>query len=338
VASSRLTREKQGAQSSRFWMRGHYTFPQLRDLIVLLKEYPEGLRPMELNRIVERRGLLLTQQGGKPSPTTLYHCRRALLKLGILKFRGRNLVIASDEARVARIVDSLTIGTKLSQQERNTFADVVLHNDDCRQVFFNYFMQDDSPYDRVTFMTAGTPVIWRPLSTGKKGRKIVFSGLDGKAIGQIDTEVEIQAVLYGVRYWARDELLLIDEFFREDIGNLMFPIREPGSVSEEVVRHAILSEVSNKDEWTVLDVQNLVFKLGIEYRVSVKRVLDTITHIYRKHPDLVAFIATSQRLATLTTSSLFREDFELRSYLRDDRGRYISHIRLHRDLQEESNE
>jgi hypothetical protein len=161
--------------------------------------------------------------------------------------------------------------------------------------------------------------------------------MDGEVIRQIGTAVEIQAILYGLRYWARDDLLLIDELFREDIGNLMFPIQEPGSAPDETIKQAILSEISPENEWTVLSVRDLIYKWGVGLRVPVAQVFNTIAQIYRKHPDKVALIATSRSLATLTTASDKREDFELRSYLRDERGRYISHVRLHRHLREETN-
>jgi hypothetical protein len=324
------------SQEQHLWMRRHYSFAELRDLVALLREHPQGLRPMELNRIVYESDLIRTQRGNRPSPTTLYHYRRALLKLGIVKRQGRNLVIASDDALVAALVDCLTDGPGLSPQERHIFAEVVLRNVECRQNFFDLFMPNDGLYDRAEFMTKGAPVIWQ-ASRERKGRRVVFSRMDGEVIHQIGTAVEIQAILYGLRYWARDDLLLIDELFREDIGNLMFPIQEPGSAPDATIKQAILSEISPENEWTVLSIRDLIYKWGVELRVPVAQVLNTLAHIYRKHPDRVALIATSDRLATLTTASGFREDFELRSYLQDERGRYISHIRLHRHLREETN-
>lgn len=324
------------SREQHLWMRGHYSFAELRDLVALLKEHPQGLRPMELNRIVYELELIRTQKGNKPSPTTMYHYRRALLKLGIVKRQGRNLVIAGDDGLVAKLVDCLSDRPGLSLQERHIFAEVVLRNSECRQSFFDLFMANDGLYDRAKFTTKGAPVIWQ-ASRGRKNRQVVFSRVNGETIRQISTAVEIQAILWGLRYWARDELLLIDEFFREDTGNLMFPIQEPGSVQGETIKQAILSEVSPKSEWTALSVRDLIYKWAVGLRVSVAQVFNAIAYIYSKHPDHVALIATSRSLATLTTASDKREDFELRSYLRDEGGRYISHIRLHRHLREEIN-
>lgn len=333
--SSQMASDPQAlSRNQPLWMRGHYSFAELRDLVALLREHPQGLRPMELNRIVYKLDLIRTQRGNKPSPTTLYHYRRALLELGIVKRWGRNLVIASDDALVAELVGCISDGSGLSQQERNIFAEVVLRNIECRQSFFDLFMPNDSLYDRAKFTTKGVPVIWQ-ASRERKSRRVVFSRMNGEPIRQISTAVEIQAILYGLRYWARDELLLIDELFREDIGNLMFPIQEPGSAPEEKIKQAILSEISPASEWTVLSVRDMIYKWAVGLRAPVAQVFNTIAHIYRKHPDRVALIATSRGLATLTAASGFREDFELRSYLQDERGRYISHVRLHRHLREE---
>lgn len=330
--SQRTTTDSQAlSQAQHLWMRGHYSFDELRSLIALLKEYPKGLRPAELNRIVYQMDLIRTQKGDKPSPTTLYHYRRALLKLGIVKHQGKNLVIASGDALVAALLDCLTDEPGLSLQERHIFAEVVLRNSECRQAFFGHFMPHDELYDRAKFIAEAKPVVWRSSRMGKS-RHVIFSYLDGEPIQHINSAVEIQAILYGLRYWARDELLLIDELFREDIGNLMFPIREPGDVPEEIIDQAILSEISPEDEWTVLSIRDLIYKWGVELRVPVAQLLETLAHIYRRYPDRVALIATSRRQATFTTTSIFRENFELRSYLQDERGRYISHVRLHRDL------
>lgn len=339
VASSQSVRylKSRIAQCPGLWMRAHYSFAELRNLVTVLKEHPQGLRPMALNRTVYQRELIRTKKGKMPSPTTLYHYRRALLKLGIVKHQGRNLIIASNDALVARLVDSLSDGPDLSPEERRIFAEIVLRNDECRQKFFDFFMPDDGLYNQTEFVSKGVPVIWQASSGGKR-REVVFRDMDGNIIREITTEVEVQAILYGLRYWARDKLLLIDELFREDVGNLMFPIQEPGTIPEGVIRQAIVSEISPEREWTLLSVRDLICKWAVRLRVPIAQVFDAIIRLYHENPGHVALIATPRSLATLTTVSGFRENFELRSYLRDETGRYISHVRLHRHLREEAHE
>jgi hypothetical protein len=329
--------KKQAAQCPGLWMRAHYSFAGLRNLVAVLKEHPQGLRPMELNRVVYERKLLRTKRGKMPSLTTLYHCRRALVKLGIVKRQGKNLVIANDDPLAAKLADSLSDGPSLSPKERPIFAEVVLRNGECRQNFFDFFMPDKGLYDRAEFVSTGVPVIWR-ASPGGKRQGAVFLNMGRETIHEITTWVEVQAILYGLRYWARDELFLIDELFREDIGNLMFPIQEPGTISGEVIKQAVLSEISPEREWTLLSVRDLIYKWAVGLRVPIKQVFDVIIQLYRKNPGHVALIATPRSLATLTTVSSFREDFELRSYLRDESGRYVSHVRFHRQLWEEIHE
>jgi hypothetical protein len=318
-------------------MRGHYTFTELRDCVALLRQYPSGLRPGELNALLIDRRVIRTRSGGTPAPTTLYHLRRALLKLAILRREGSNLVVNGGSPLVSKLLDVLTLGDALSHPERQIFAEIVLHNSDCKLAFFDCFLLRPGTYDRRAFQTEGVPVIWQSLAENRK-RHIKFRHLDGTEAGELHSEVGIQAVLYGIRYWARDELELIDEFFREDIGNLMYPVSEPGAVPHSRIAHAVLNEIARDTEWTVLNVRELLLDHGVRLRVPVKQVLDTIFQIYRQHPDRVALIPTSRSLATFTTASGVREDFELRSYLRDERGRLVSHIRLHRDLREETDE
>jgi hypothetical protein len=238
---------------------------------------------------------------------------------------------------VSNLLEALTLGDTLSLPERRIFGEIVLHNDDCKLAFFDCFLAHSGRYDRRVFQAQGMPVIWQSLADNRK-RRISFQYLDGTEAGELRSEVGIQAVLYGVRYWARDELALIDEFFREDTGNLMYPVSEPGSVSSSRIAHAVLSELASDAEWTVLSVRDLLLKHGVRLRVPVRQLLDTLFQIYRQHPDRVALIPTSRSMATITTTSGVRETFELRSYLRDDRGRLVSHIRLHRDLREDTDE
>ena len=102
-------------------------------------------------------------------------------------------------------------------------------------------MPRSSVYNRTEFLAEGVPVVWHTCPVaGGKGRQVVISRLGGGVIGNLSTEVGIQAVLYGLRYWARSELLLIDELFREDIGNVMFPIHEPGDVPAELIGKPLL--------------------------------------------------------------------------------------------------
>ena len=330
-----FTLSQQPLLGSDLWMRAHYSFVGLRNLVAVLENHSQGLRAVELNGLVRTQGIVRTKKGTAPSPTTLYHYRRALLKLGIVERRGKKLVIAYHDPLVARLVDSLTQESCLTSEERRAFAALVFRNRDCRKHFFDFFMPDHRHYRPVEFAATGSPVVWQEASEGH-GRRIQFLRMSGEAIREISTEIEIQAILYGLRYWARDELSLIDEFFREDIGNLMFPIWEPGNVPEHRIRDAILSEVSSEEEWTVLSVRDLVTRWAIQLRVPVKAIFNTVTNLYRAYPGYVALITTPRSLATLTTASWLREDFELRSYPKDEMGRYVSHIRLHRRLRKET--
>lgn len=315
---------------SDLWMRGHYSFATLRDLVVLLREHREGLRPMQLNSVAAALQSTHTKGGRKFSPTTMYHCRRALVKLALVRFRDARLVLNDEDGTVRRLATTATIKEGLSEDERRLFSEIVINNEGCRHYFFDLFIQA-SGYTAASFADLATPVVWRRSGRATE-KRVAFSRLDGSIVGHLGTDVEIQAILYGLRYWARDQLGLIDEFYRDGIGAVMFPILDPALVPQTQVEGLILSQVSPHDEWTVMSVREEAYRWAVRLRVPVRRVFDALIHIQHRHPDRVVLIATPRSLATLTSRSHVTAEFELRSYLRDELGRYISHVRLHRDL------
>jgi hypothetical protein len=144
---------------------------------------------------------------------------------------------------------------------------------------------------------------------------------------------EINAVLYGLRYWARDELQLIDEFFRNSRGSIMYPllIEHSAETISEIVDEVI--SLCCDDEWTTLSVLDMIEFLGEQRRRPVGLVLEALRKMAAQHSGHVVLIPTSRTFAALTAGlNKQRQELNLRSYLRDFHGRYISHIRIHKSI------
>ncbi len=331
MAQTCTCREAPRPESKQLWMRGHYTFAGLRNIAVLVRSIGRPIRPLELDRIVRERRIVVTKSRPNPSRTTLYHAYRALLNLGILERAPGGMVVTERDRLVHWLLQGSTQQTGLSARERQAFCSLVLRNQDCQSLWFRHFTPDRTSSTPGEFAEAARPVTWQRHPAGDRN-EVVILRYDRSVALRLCSEAEVQAVLYGIRYWARDELKMVDEVFRLDVGNVVYPIVAPETAIAGVVRQRILDRISPDSMWTTLSVSDLIQEVGVAARAPVRVVLGTLSSLYRQYPGLVALIAIPRSLATLTAASGFRETYELRGYFRDEHGRYISHVRMHRDV------
>ena len=315
------------------WMRGGVSFVALRELIGYIAQHPKGVRPKDME-IWAREQVRLRTQSGKPvSKTTIYHYRNTLRHLGILLLVNGRYQIAKERPWVSKLLETLRPGTPhLSFQERELFARLVLQNADCREHFFDFFMPEGiTDYDLEDFLRKGQPVVWR---RGEKRIEELYNLEQRGKRRQIRSEDERQAILYGIRYWARNELGFIEEIFLEGIGGVMFPVYLNGPVPDPLILKAFRDAISPEEEWTIFSLREIATTWGPKYHASLRRLYGTLQWIYRHVPQYVVFIPTSESFATITATSPQAEIYHLRGYLRDEKGRYISHMRVHRKLKE----
>lgn len=317
--------------SAKLWMRP-ISFCSLHHITSDLYEMrPEGLTASDLNRLILEKGIVVSQRRAPPSITTLYHYRNTLLRLGILGRTGRLLRLAADNALVRELTGEESQHRALSLRAREIYRELVFANNDCRHVFLDLFMPIGEHYGLSEFFQRSSYVVWREMSHQRRRSISMLNPTTGKGI-LLTTASEIQALLYGMRYWGRNELLFLDEFFREDMGAILYPVKEVTAEDETVVRDAIRDRIDSSAEWTTLAVRDLAYELCVARRWTLTLLFAAIKSLVRLQPGHVALIATSRGFASIGARSLQREEFELRGYLRDVQGRVISHVRLHRDL------
>lgn len=319
-------------QSSDIWMRT-VSFAGLLRILHLIAEYPAGLRVYELDKEIKERGVYLTREGSVPSKTTLYHCRNTLLHLRALLRIDQRLLVNRDDPYIQNLLnDSSPVEATLSTVAREAFSALVLQNSDCRTKFFDLFMPSIA-YDLQFFRTIGRSVTWRRTQEEGDSPKVLFENDEKQTLLTLCSHSEVNSVLYGVRYWAREELHLIDEFFREDRGSIMYPVLNPNGDSDffDIVGE-IISRCDEDREWTIMSLQDLTVYCCEQRRRPLKSLFAAVQWLYKKYSGQIVLIPTSRSFATLTARSQQQEDFELRSYYRDMEGRYISHIRLHSSI------
>lgn len=321
--------------SNRYWMRP-VSFAGLHRILHLIAEYPNGIRANFLNEQIKKRRLYLIRKTSLPSQTTLYHCRNTLLRLKAILRIERKFFINFKKGDVKALINHpASKNSKLTDKVRDAFASLVIQNKDCKEFFFSLFMHKND-YDEQELRTSGNQVIWKRESP-KKGYNIVtLESISNNRKLTLNTPSEIKSILYGVRYWARDELNLIDELFREGTGSIMFPILKfEGEIMVLKVIKDILSLINNiNEEWTTLSLLELANYCCIGKRHPLNILFKAITQLFSKHSGYVVLIPTSRSLATITARSRQREQLELRRYFQDTEGRYISHIRIHKSVKE----
>lgn len=315
------------------WMRA-VSFVGLRDLLGFVVECPEGLQTRDIERLMRQDQVFRTQRGRPPSRTTVYHYRNTLLRLGVLVRQGRRYAADFWNPLLRDLIRVLHPGAqRLSPEERRLFSELVLANEDCRRWFFDFFVPEPRPYDFEEFLSLGQRVAWKAYP-GTEGRRVLLYSLDDERRRcWLRTEAEFQAVLYGVRYWARNQLSFLDELFLEDLGGVMFPVQAEGPVPDPQIARSLLNLVKEEVEWTVLSVRDLAFRWGPQFSVPLRRIFATLSAVHRAYPEYVVVIPTARAFATITAETPSAEAYQLRSYLEEE-GCYASHLRIHRKLKE----
>jgi hypothetical protein len=333
-AATAIGDQDEARSPSHVWMRS-VSFAGLHRILHAVASHPDGVRPTQLNLLITAKRIYETQSGKVPAAATLYHGRNTLLHIKALVRRGERLVVNGDDPHVETLLKRCAAdNATLDDDSREAFAELVLQNPDCKRSFFDLFMTTKWRYTAQDFRSVGTPVTWNRRPGGGKPSPVELRSQDNTQVMTLRSHSAMNAVLYGLRYWARDELNLIDEFFDDKRGFLMYPIiRQPKESAvrqiEEAVRH-----LCNPDaEWTTLSVRDLLEQFGERKGWPVSHIFAAIRRLASVNPGHIVLIPTSRSFAALRSGfNEQRQELELRSYLRDSVGRYISHVRLHQSI------
>lgn len=259
-----------------------------------------------------------------------------MVRLGLLRREDRKLHVDRNNLDVAALLREPVVADGLTDAARDRFSSLVLQNDQCRSLFFDLFMPDDKiDFSVSDFRRSGSPVEWEraePTETGTKG--VIFRRSQPDCTVYREGHSEINSILYGVRYWARDELKLVDEYCRKaGWVTVMFPLSGPGFSDQDVWQAArrILPD-RPVSEWTVLSILDLIDDCCVKRRQPVEALFEAISLLVREWPDHIVLIPTTRSLATLAADSPLKEELVLRSYYKSPQGPYISHIRIHQDI------
>jgi hypothetical protein len=320
-----------------FWMRS-VQFAGLHRILHRLAEHPEGIRAVELDRLVVENGDYRVADGARPSKTTLYHCRTTLLNLGAAVRRAQRWSAAFDDPYVAQLLDVPPVweGSQLPRSACDAFSSLALANADCYRNFFRLFISQN-PVSAEGFRRTASSAVWRSLIDEGPNNYELFGESIGTRI-RLTAPIQIQSILYGVRDWACKQLGLLGEFHEIGRGSVLFPLRHPDCVdATAAVRKAMLAVIPDSAEWTMVSVADLLYRVCDVEGYSVAALHRGIDAFVHSHPGYVGLIATIPNWATVTATTRKQGDFHLEAAHRDSAGRIISHIRFHHCIREQQN-
>lgn len=324
-----------------YWMRA-ISFAGLHRLLKAVSETSGGLRAREINALVLDRRVTLTPRTPAPKPTTLYHYRNTLVRLRALTRHGLRLRANLDDADVAALLDDAAppADALLSPAARERFAALVLRNQDCQALFFDHFMPSGRPCDSVAdFRSHGAPLTWTRHRTDHHAVIAFRNDATGHTTDH-PSRLGVPAVLYGLRYWARDELALVDEYSTPSLDRTtLFPVAQPPSspvdhnATLQAVRFLLsLRAEHSRGEWTMLSVSDLIVEYCQAHRQPRHVLFAAIRWLQREWPGHTNLVPTPLRLATVAATSPQQENLALRRYYKPAEGPYVSHISFHRDV------
>ena len=131
---------------------------------------------------------------------------------------------------------------------------------------------------------------------------------------------------------------LLDEYFRGSDGvTVMFPVLRPPIENSSLTSTTVAAvrwilDQRDDNEWKSVSISDAIVRYCRERKLPRYVIFDAIKHLVRRWPHYIVLIPTSPSLATLTAMSPKAEGLALRNYYRASDGRYISHIRIHKDV------
>ena len=324
--------------SARYWMRG-VSFATLHRALCTFYRSAAPVRSRDLSAFVTAD--LERVRTARPGATTVYRYRSTLHRLGLMSKQAHSWRVEMGDPLVRALV---TVppgdGALLVSPARALFADVVLRHPDCRALLLNLLVSDAcGALNFDTFCTRSDPVTWRHVRRGVHHRLEVWNRRTGQARCYEEKQA-VLSLLYGLRYWVRDELGVIDEYAElGENATTMFAVHpvalEDGPAWEARVLDAARFVLGARSDpkWTTMEVADLIRRYCIEHHQPRQVLFAGLDWLCRCRAKSVALVPTPVAVATLSTSSASREHLELGRYYRDARGRLIGDLRIHADAE-----
>ena len=331
------------------WMRW-VNFQALREILLLIEATPAKLRAADLARLATEERILVDRNGRPLGPSSHYHHRRTLERLGLVVKRDGRYSLDYELPEANALTTDTAFGRELSIAEKEAFSNVILRNQDCRDVFFKYFVQSEAMIEDLNeFIALAQPiemnVIQRRIDSSPRSPQGALRSADTKEyLRQVSIRPRdkpdwcalpgtnaIQAIHFGLKSWCVDQLGFLDVMYRADGIYTMYPKRLDQLLPTHELASRMLDLLGFEGEWTTVRVGDFALNVGIKQRISVEQAKSILTSWMNNYPDVVAGIPTSERFVAGGLSKGQR-GMALKSFLLGRGGAYVSHLRIHHSL------
>ena len=286
---------------------------------------------------------------GRPyARSTHYHHRRTLERLGLLEKRDRHYVLNRRNPETGALTVQTSIRERLQPSEKKAFANAVLRNKDCHDVFLgNFLPARQAVYDVTTFVEQAHPakidihsVVGRPAGSGQghdaghaHSKRVAIRPAGATDWSVLDGAVAVQAIHFGLRSWCVNQLGFLDIACGADGTYTAYPKHIVTRLPDQELAVKMFADLEFADDWATIRVPDCALATGIKQRVSIDQAKSVLMHWLTGHPDLVAGVPT--RVAFITAGLPDPQHaLALKSYLHSNSGAYLSHVRIHRTLRQ----
>jgi hypothetical protein len=309
-----------------YWMRATPLLG-IRRLGMAAVSSDRPLAAKELNKLLLSLHIVECGDGrASVGPTTLYHYRRAAERLGVLVRQGRRLTPNMADRDVREFLDPAR-ADMTDSVVRGAAWRIVTRCAEPKRFFFDLFVIGGTEYDSGDFTLRASPVGWR---TYREDRR-TFASLTNLATGAecvLDGPVKVSSIIYGVRYWAKNELCVIDEYYEHGTEHdrvVMYPTQDG---SEQAAKDLLAERLDRSAEWSTLSLRELITAGCVPRRIRREVLYRKIAALKASMPDSVVMIPAPPSLAALTARSRGQADLQLQNYMKYGNA-YVSHVRIH---------
>ena len=331
------------------WMRW-VNFQALREILLLIEATPAMLRAADLIRLATEERILVDRNGRPLGPSSHYHHRRTLERLGLVVKRDGRYSPNNELPETNALTRDTAFGRELYVGEKEAFSNVILRNHDCRDVFFKYFVQSEAIIEDVNdFIALAQPIemnvvqrradsrqrsprkVLRTSDTIEDLRQVAMRTRDNLDWCALSGTNAVQAIHFGLKSWCVDQLGFLDIMYRADGIYTIYPKRLDQLLPTHELASRMLDLLGLEGEWTTVRVGDFALAVGIKQRVSVEQAKSILASWMNNYPDVVAEIPTSERFIAGGLSKGQR-GMVLKNFLLGRGGAYVSHLRIHHSL------
>jgi len=318
--------EKIKQEKKTLWMR-YVNFEKIKDILHLVNKNNGKLRAGELERLAIEQQIFVKEDGKPFSHSSRYHYRKVMENLDLLSLQNRVYHI-SQNSMSQSLLRKTEFKKPMSLEAQEIIRKIIIENKDCRRYFFDIFMGNSS-YDIEDLRKRGKWIIVE--TKGKKG--IILSNPHTHQRVFLNESDKIHAIFWGIRLWALDLGITDEIFISYKEGRFVYPINT--YKPSEAIINIIIEEVrkDKKDsEWVMLHIPSFIKEIVLSMRLPIEEVKKILWKLRTENPSMIMLIPSSTSFIDIRTPFAKQDSVLLKPYIIDKQGRYISHIKINKDI------